>query len=69
MAKSTSVMSMNNRRVGRRKPKPGGPQGTEGGAIERDVVVTRKVAVALFVPSGVTELGVMEQAAAERAPP
>ena len=68
IAKSVTVMSMSKKSVGSRKPKPGGPNGIEGGTIERDVVVTRTVAVALFVPSGVTELGVTEQVAAEGAP-
>jgi len=30
MAKSASIMSMSKRSVGSRKPKPGGPKGTEG---------------------------------------
>jgi len=68
IAKSVTVMSMSKRSVGSRKPKPGGPQGTEGGAIGRAVVVTRTVAVALFVPAGVTGLGLMEQVAADGAP-
>jgi len=68
IAKSITVMSMRKRSVGSRKPKLGGPKGSEGGAIERAVVVIRTVAVALFVPSGVTEVGETEQVAADSAP-
>jgi hypothetical protein len=61
-------MSMSKRSVGSRKPKRGIRKGIEGGAIEHLVVVTRTVAVASCVPSGVTELGETEQVAAVGVP-
>jgi hypothetical protein len=70
-AKEESVASINSHAThgtGSGLAVPGGTSRRWGLASERAVVVTVTVALAAFVPSGATEVGEMEQVAADGAP-